>query len=57
LLAAQAAGMPVVAVERTGEVAGLEQATWRVATLDDLTLTPRGEVVVKGGPTSVPRQP
>lgn len=57
VLAAQAAGMPVVAVERTGEVAGLEQATWRVATLDDLTLTPRGEVVVKGGPTSVPRQP
>jgi beta-phosphoglucomutase len=56
VLAAQAAGMPVVAVERTGETVGLEQATWKVATLDDLTLTPRGEVVVKGGPTSVPRQ-
>jgi HAD superfamily hydrolase (TIGR01509 family) len=57
VLAAQAAGMPVVAVERTGDVAGLEQATWRVATLDDLTLTPRGEVVVKGGPTNSSRRP
>jgi HAD superfamily hydrolase (TIGR01509 family) len=46
--AGQAAGMPVVGVERGPEV-GLEQATWRVATLDDLTLTPRGEVLVRGG--------
>ncbi len=57
VLAAQAAGMPVVAVERTGDVAGLEQATWRVATLDDLTLTPRGDVIVKGGSPTAPRQP
>ena len=55
VLAAQAAGMPVVAVERSGEVAGLEQATWRVATLDDLTLTPRGEVIVKGNPSGSAR--
>jgi HAD superfamily hydrolase (TIGR01509 family) len=46
--AAQAAGMPVAAVERGRELPGLEQATWKVATLDDLSLTPRGEVVVKG---------
>jgi beta-phosphoglucomutase-like phosphatase (HAD superfamily) len=45
--AAQAAGMPVVAVERGRELPGLGQATWRVATLDDLSLTPRGEVTVK----------
>ncbi len=50
VLAAQAAGMPVVAVERGREAAGLEQATWKVATLDDLALTPRGEVIVKGHP-------
>lgn len=48
--ASEAAGMPVVAVERGREVLGLERATWKVATLDDLTLTPRGEVVVKGNP-------
>ncbi len=48
--AAQAAGMPVVAVERGQEVPGLEQATWKVSTLDDLGLTPRGEVVVKASP-------
>jgi HAD superfamily hydrolase (TIGR01509 family) len=53
--AAQAAGMPVVAVERSGAVAGLEQATWRVATLDDLSLTPRGEVIIKGNPTGSAR--
>ncbi len=52
---AQAAGMPVVAVERGREIPGLEQATWKVTTLDDLTLTPRGEVIVtansgKGNP-------
>jgi beta-phosphoglucomutase len=55
VVAAQAAGMPVVAVERGREVVGLEQATWKVATLDDLTLTPRGEVIVKGSPTSAGR--
>jgi hypothetical protein len=41
--------MPVVAVERGQEVPGLERATWKVSTLDDLGLTPRGEVVVKAG--------
>lgn len=50
--AAQAAGMPVVAVERGQEVPGLEPATWRLAALDDLALTPRGEVIVKGRPTA-----
>jgi beta-phosphoglucomutase len=44
--AAQAAGMPVAAVERGRELPGLEQATWTVATLDDLSLTPRGDVIV-----------
>jgi hypothetical protein len=39
--------MPVVAVERGREISGLERATWKVVTLDDLSLTPRGEVVVK----------
>jgi len=57
VVAAQAAGMPVVAVERGREVKGLEQATWKVGTLDDLTLTPRGEVVVKGKPAGTGRQP
>ncbi len=52
VLAAQAAGMPVAAVERGREVPGLEQATWKVATLDDLTLTPRGEVIVSGTPSA-----
>ncbi len=47
--AAQAAGMPVVAVERGREIPGLEKATWKVATLDDLSLTPRGEVIVTAG--------
>ncbi len=45
--AAQAAGMPVVAVERGQEFPGLEQATWKVATLDELSLTSRGEVIHK----------
>jgi hypothetical protein len=42
--------MPVVAVGRGGQHAGLDRATWKVASLDDLALTPRGEVVVKGTP-------
>jgi sugar-phosphatase len=50
VVAAQAAGMPVVAVQRGREVAGLEQATWKIATLDDLALTPRGEMIVTGSP-------
>jgi len=52
VVAAQAAGMPVVAVERGREVPGLEQATWKVATLDELTLTLRGEVVVRSNPST-----
>lgn len=50
--AAHAAGMPVVAVERGREIPGLERATWRVGTLDDLTLTIKGEVVVKENPNT-----
>lgn len=50
--AAHAAGMPVVAVERGREVSGLERATWKVGTLDDLTLTIKGEVVVKENPST-----
>ena len=50
--AAHAAGMPVVAVERGREVPGLERATWKVGTLDDLTLTIKGEVVVKENPST-----
>ena len=50
--AAQAAGMPVVAVARGREEPGLEPATWKLATLDDLALTPRGEVIVKGSPSA-----
>jgi hypothetical protein len=57
VVAAQAAGMPVVAVERGREAMGLEQATWKVGTLDDLTLTPRGEVIIKGNPAGKGRQP
>ena len=49
--AAHAAGMPVVAVERGHEVPGLERATWKVGTLDDLTLTIKGEVIVKENPS------
>jgi len=45
--AAQAAGMPVVAVDRGEQTPGLDRATWKVASLDDLSLTLRGEVVVK----------
>jgi HAD superfamily hydrolase (TIGR01509 family) len=54
--AAQAAGMPVVAVTRGREEPGLEGATWKLATLDDLALTPRGEVVVKGNSSVTGRQ-
>ena len=50
--AAHAAGMPVVAVERGHEVPGLERATWKVGTLDDLTVTIKGEVVVKENPST-----
>lgn len=45
--AAHAAGMPVVAVDRGRGAGGLHTATWRVGSLDVLTLTPAGEVAVK----------
>jgi beta-phosphoglucomutase len=45
--AAHAAGMPVLAVDRGRVAAGLHQATWMVSSLGALTVTDRGEVVVK----------
>lgn len=45
--AARAAAMPVVAVDRGRVAAGLDQATWVVASLDALTLTDDGEVVAQ----------
>jgi len=45
--AAHAAGMPVLAVDRGRVAAGLDQAAWKVASLETLTVTPEGEVVVK----------
>ncbi len=45
--AAHAAGMPVVAVDRGRGAAGLVQATWTVASLDDFGLEPTGEVVIR----------
>ncbi len=44
--AAHAAGMPVVAVDRGRGAVGLEQATWSVSSLDDLSLGPTGKVIV-----------
>lgn len=46
VLAARAAGMPVVGVDR-GRAAAFDQPTWMVASLDTVALTPGGEVVVK----------
>ncbi len=48
--AAHAAGMPVAAVDRGQGAVGLDQATWAVTTLDDLNLSPAGEVLLKGQP-------
>ena len=45
--AALAAGTPVVAVDRGSRVAGLDRATWSVASLDELTLSPEGDIIVK----------
>lgn len=47
IAAAQAAGMPVVAVSREPAARDLGEATWQVATLDELTLTARGEVLIR----------
>ncbi len=46
--AALAAGMPVVAVDRRPGQSELDQATWKVSSLDELTVTDKGEVVVRG---------
>lgn len=46
--AARAAGMPVVAVDRGRGAVGLGQATWTVASLDELNFSQKGEVVVRG---------
>jgi beta-phosphoglucomutase len=46
--AAQAAGMPVVAADRGRVAAGLDQATWKASSLDALSVTDSGEVVVGG---------
>lgn len=45
--AALAAGMPVVAVDRRPGESQLDQATWKVSNLDDLTVTDKGEVIVE----------
>lgn len=44
---ARAAGMPVVAVDRGRGAAGVDQADWIVANLDELSLTPAGGVGVR----------
>ncbi len=48
--AARSAGMPVVAVDRSGGTAGLDDATWKVSSLDAVSLTPSGEVIVARSP-------
>ncbi len=45
--AAHAAGMPVLAVDRGRVAAGLDKATWVVASLEELTVTDSGEVLVR----------
>jgi len=47
--AAQAAGMPVLAVDRGRVPLGLDQATWKAESLEALTLGAAGEVVVGPG--------
>lgn len=49
--AAHAAGMSVVAVDRVRGAVGLDHAIWTVASLEQLTLTPGGEVVVSSSRT------
>jgi beta-phosphoglucomutase-like phosphatase (HAD superfamily) len=48
VMAAHAAGMPVVAVDRGRGAVGLDQADWVVANLDELGLSPAGGVEVRG---------
>jgi beta-phosphoglucomutase len=47
IAAAQAAGMPVVAVNRGPAQRGFVGATWVVAGMDEITLTPAGEVEIR----------
>ncbi len=47
VVAAHAAGMPVLAVDRGRVAAGLDQANWTVASLEAISVTPEGEVVVE----------
>ena len=44
--AAEAAGMPVLAVDRGRVATGLPQATWTVGSLDALTVTAQGDIIV-----------
>jgi beta-phosphoglucomutase-like phosphatase (HAD superfamily) len=44
--AAGAGGMSVLAVDRGRVAAGLDEATWKVSSLDALSVTDRREVVV-----------
>ena len=46
--AAHAAGMAVVAVDRGRGAVGLDKATWTVASLNEIELTPAGEIIVQG---------
>jgi beta-phosphoglucomutase-like phosphatase (HAD superfamily) len=50
--AAQAAGMPVVAVRRDSSAPELVGATWHVTSLDDLNLSSRGEVSIRSATQS-----
>jgi beta-phosphoglucomutase len=50
--AACAAGMRVVAVDRGRGAVGLDAATWTVASLDALDLTPNGAIVMKPSSTT-----
>ena len=53
VMAAQAAGMPVLAVDRGRVAVGLDRATWMVASLDALMVTPDGWVAVKESQSAV----
>jgi len=44
--AGHAAGMPVVAVDRGRGAIGLDQATWTVGSLEEITLGPAGQVAI-----------
>lgn len=46
IAAARAAGIPVLAVDRQRGAVGLDKATWTVQSLDALTISPSGEIVL-----------